>query len=84
MASIPFDDLFPVHLSIFDLGRAIANLAEHGSEEGFHFTAGVVWAVENAHEAGQMTEDAARSILLAVYEDQSLGEVSGPAEDGDE
>jgi hypothetical protein len=80
-SSITFADRFPTPLAINDLCRAVADVAEHGSEESFHFTAGVAWVVDDAYEAGRITEDAALSMLMAVYENQGLDEISVPAEE---
>jgi hypothetical protein len=40
-----------------------------------------VWAVENLHEDGRITDDAARGILMALYEDQGLEDVEVPDPD---
>ncbi len=36
---------------------------------------GGVWAIENLCEGGRLTEDAARGMLMALYENQGLDEV---------
>ena len=46
--TVPFAVRFPDHITmeVYDLGRAIIDVAENGGDEGFHFTAGAVWAIE--------------------------------------
>ena len=73
--TVPFAARFPNPMEVYDLGRAVIDVAENGGDEGFHFTAGAVWAIENLCEGGRLTEDAARGMLMALYENQGLDEI---------
>jgi hypothetical protein len=69
---------FAADLDTHTVGRDMIELAQEGSEEGFHFVCGAVWALERV--ASQLAEASRRDILAALYEDQGLDRLEAPSD----
>jgi hypothetical protein len=73
-----FSARYAADLDTHTVGRDMIELAQEGSEEGFHFVCGAVWALERV--ASQLTEASRRDILAALYEDQGLDRLEAPSD----